>query len=461
MQILYNIVAIAFFLFSSFVCKAQYTLQQCQQMSVQNNVSMEVSMAQQQLKNAQVLTAKQAFLPSLSASVGQSTYAGRSINPFTNQFEIRNIYATSGNLSFSWTILNGEIYQLQKNRIDALIAKGETEIKQIEIKHKVTQTYFQAILSQEQLRIAEKSLENSLTQKKRIDELFQAGHKSSLEQRQIENTHQNDKMNVEIARERKRFAFFNLCLEMGIPFGDSISLAVPEEKDFQLPESPQSRTIANQKLRITMQGYDLLLAKRRLLPTLSFSAGINSNYSSAAPKMLFRPGNEFVVAEKEVGYLASNPSEKVVTTTTSQMGTFVENGFLQQIDYNRSLFASVSLSIPIYNKGNNRNQIKISQINAQINQSTLKTLEQAQSRELEQAKNDLQVSRFTQEAKKQQFINQQEIFLLTKESFLAGKTNFAEFNQAKFLLEQAENSFLVSQVEYLMKLALIEIIFEK
>ena len=95
-----------FFLCIKCLAQEKWSLQQCIDYALQNNVSIKKAEFNSQLSELDLNTAKNSRLPSVSGSLGHTNYFGRGPSR-DGTYQDNNQMSTSGSISGSMTIFNG------------------------------------------------------------------------------------------------------------------------------------------------------------------------------------------------------------------------------------------------------------------------------------------------------------------------------------------------------------------
>ena len=170
------------------------------------------------------------------------------------------------------------------------------------------------------------------------------------------------------------------------------------------------------RLEGTLKSIDI--AKSSKLPNLSLQAGLGSNYY------------------KTSGY----PSD----------------GFFKQLNNNFSQYIGLSLSVPIFNRYETRNNIKSAQLNRYNQQLQLDNVKKGLYKEIQQAYYNAVAAQAKYESSAEAKRSQDEAFRLMSAKYEYGKANITEFNEAKNNLMKAESDLVRAKYEYLYQRALTD-----
>jgi outer membrane protein len=193
------------------------------------------------------------------------------------------------------------------------------------------------------------------------------------------------------------------------------------------------------------------VAKGRLYPELRLQGAVNTNYSSVATQSTFINSTNYTSTD----YVVVNGNHEPVIRQQ-------DNFSVQKIGYadqlNNNLYSSIrlNLTIPIFNNGRAKNQVKQSKIllkSALFEQSATKTQLQ---QDIEQAYSNM-VSAF----KRQQTLNEQvgsyaESFRAAEVRFNNGVGNSIDYLTAKNNLDKSRSALISAKYDYLLRVKILD-----
>jgi len=154
----------------SFAQDKKWTLQECVNYALENNISVKQAQLSNQTNGQNIKSAKGQFLPSLSASGGQSLSFGSNINSFTNTRSSSTTHSTSIRANASQAIFNGfrntNLYKQSKLNLEA----SELELSRIkdDISLNVVNSYLNILFNIENLTVAQSQFSFSEKQLSRV-----------------------------------------------------------------------------------------------------------------------------------------------------------------------------------------------------------------------------------------------------------------------------------------------------
>ena len=434
MTIVNRSVCSALLLVSTVTASAQqpWTLRQCIDYALEHNIQVKQQDVNRLQRELDVSTAKNSRLPDLSASASENFSFGRGLtaqNTYTNT----NTSSTSFGLSTSVPLFTG--YRIPRNlelqRLNLEAATADLEKAKNDIRMQVAQAYVQILYNMELCDVANRQISIDSMHVHRLTEMMRNGKASGTEVAQQEAALAQSRLTATQADNDYRLSLLTLSQLLELPSPESFTIsrdvAVPEilpSMDLISPDAIYQEALmikpeiqAEQyRLEGTLKSIDI--AKSSKLPNLSFQAGLGSNYY------------------KTSGY----PSD----------------GFFKQLNNNFSQYIGLSLSVPIFNRYETRNNIKSAQLNRYNQQLQLDNVKKGLYKEIQQAYYNAVAAQAKYESSAEAKRSQDEAFRLMSAKYEYGKANITEFNEAKNNLMKAESDLVRAKYEYLYQRALTD-----
>lgn len=409
-----------------------WTLRQCIDYALEHNIQVKQQDVNRLQRELDVSTAKNSRLPDLSASASENFSFGRGLtaqNTYTNT----NTSSTSFGLNTSVPLFTGyripRTLELQKLNLEA--ATADLEKAKNDIRMQVAQAYVQILYNMELCDVAKRQISIDSLHVHRLTEMMRNGKASGTEVAQQEASLAQSRLTATQADNDYRLSLLTLSQLLELPSPESFTIsrdvAVPEvlpSMDLISPDAIYQEALmikpeiqAEQyRLEGTLKSIDI--AKSAKLPNLSFQAGLGSNYY------------------KTSGY----PTD----------------GFFKQLNNNFSQYIGLSLSVPIFNRYETRNNIKSAQLNRYNQQLQLDNVKKGLYKEIQQAYYNAVAAQAKYESSAEAKRSQEEAFRLMSAKYEYGKANITEFNEAKNNLMKAESDLVRAKYEYLYQRALTD-----
>lgn len=275
-----------------------------------------------------------AFLPTVAGGV-QGQYAwGRNIDPETNTYNNVTTFNNYYQLYAELNVFDGfaTINAFRQARLSRDYSATAMQKAQENIAIDVMQKYVDAAYAEASIRIASEKLDESRRMLAKTKRQYELGEKGRPDVVQMESQVAEDEYCLTHQQNVARQSLLALKSAMNYPVGDKLKLDIQSNDNekslascqLTIGDKPNSETIYQSFLNISpdmksaeyeveLAHYDYKIAKGRLLPSLSLSGGITTNYYK----------------------------------NLSLKGQY--DGFASQFRNNRGEYLALTLSIPIYN----------------------------------------------------------------------------------------------------------------
>lgn len=315
-----------------------WTLQDCISYAIENNVAVKKTVLDK--TTAQLNYKQQQYnrLPNLSGSATGNVSNGASIDPITSNFVNQQVFSNNFGLNSSVTLFQGGKLNLQIQQNKVLLQKSELYIE--ESKNNITlnilEAYLQALYYNEGISIAENTLKSSQEELKQTKIKYDNGAISQLELSNIETQHSTNEYNVVTAK--NQYATQVLALKQLLELDPVIAFEIENlQLDKLIVVIPDKEAVYNKAVENLpdLKIYDLArkgiekelkIARAAYYPTLSLGLGLGSGYTNT-----------------------------------------MNYDYAYQLNTNFKQNASLSLSVPIFSKLQNRTNVRLTKIQLQQN----------------------------------------------------------------------------------------------
>lgn len=268
----------------------KWTLDECINYAMENNIPLKMSKLKQQSAQEEVKQSKAALLPTLSANTNQ----GVGYSPFDNTGADKAYYNGSYSINAQWTLWNGNqnTNTLKLNKLSAQQAELNTHESANSIQEQITKLYIQILYMTEAIEVNRQSLETSKKNEERGQQMVEVGKMSKADLAQL--TAQRATSEYNIVEAETQLAKYKQQLKQELELTDTqdFDVAIPTTTDQQaLAEIPAMRTIyeaaliqrpeiKNAQLDIESSNLQMKIAKAGSLPTISVSGGMSTSTNS-------------------------------------------------------------------------------------------------------------------------------------------------------------------------------------
>jgi outer membrane protein len=302
-----------------------WTLQKCIDKALENNIEMKI----RQLEIKRVQKSRNSvwnqLLPNINFNGSQSYNFGSTIDPGTNARVSSNIQFDNFFLNANMNLIDFNAFaNVQKNKIDIEKAKADKEVIENEYKLQLLESYYQALFTQELLKIQKEQFKNAKFNLDRISKEVEIGNKPKSDLYDIQLSFaQEDKRILETQQlyDLQKLQLFQLMNATDVRIADIILISIATEVAIQKPDTKTNPKIKFATLNYESSLKELNIQRAQNLPTLSTFYNISSFY--------YKPIN--------------------------QPNVIVDN-FNNQITDNKNQQLGIQLSVPIFNGfRNNKN----------------------------------------------------------------------------------------------------------
>ena len=321
------------FCFSVFGQDNSWPLQKCIDEAMKNSIDIKIS--QLQVKKSQKLHNSLAnqMLPTISFTGNQSYNFGSTIDPSTNGRVSSNIQNDNFFLNAQMNLIDFKNFAIaQKTKIDIEKAKADLAVIENEYQLQILESYYQALFTQELLKIQTAQFKNSEFNLSRIQKEVEIGSKpkSDLYDMQLSFAQEEIKIleteQLFILQKKQLFQLMNIE-------NSSINNVVLE---YFIEKNPSESSVENNpKIRAAELGYqsslkDTKLERANNLPSLTTCYGFSTFY--------YKPLNQ--------------PDVTV-------------DSFNKQISDNKNQQLGIQLNVPVFNGFRNNRRVSAAKIEAE------------------------------------------------------------------------------------------------
>ncbi|OIQ21777.1 MAG: transporter [Flavobacterium sp. MedPE-SWcel] len=443
-----------FFTLFSTLSQAQvkkWTLQECVEYALENNISIKRSELDMKLSEIDKKGAYGNFLPRANFSASHSWNIGLVVNPVTNTTQNATSEYTNGGLSTSIDIYNGLRNQRNLRRAKLNILAGQYNIKKMQedIALNVANAYLQILFNRENLRVQNQQLTTDLIQQERSKQLLEGGLIPPGDLLDVEATVAADRQKIIEAENQLLISRLSLAQLLQIEDFRNFDVADEEynkeesEVLLQTPEAIYNKAkeeqtvikVARANLEVAMQ--DVLVAKSSYQPTLS---GFYSLNSSVSHNDVTNFSNDPVTGEPIVSY--SNPAP-----------------FWNQVSDNKGHSFGLQLSIPILNGFSVRNSVERAKVAVERSRLTLEEQELGLERNIYTAYTDAIGALKAYDASVSAAKARSQSLEYAQQRYDVGLINIFDFNQAQTLSVSAQSSVIRAKYDFIFKVKVLEFYF--
>lgn len=289
---------------------ATWDLQACIDYALKQNLTIRRNRIDAQSAQVDVKTAKAALFPSLSFSTSQNMVnrpyqESSSIVSGTEILKSSSKTSYNGNygLNAQWTVYNGtkRLKTIEQQKLNNRVAELDIATSENSIIESVMQVYIQILYAAESVKVNEQTLEVSIAQRDRAQELLNAGSIARSDFAQLEAQVSTDRYQLVTAQatledyklQLKQLLELDGEEEMNVYIpslgNENVLSPLPAKSDVFRAALALRPEIEAGKLDVEVSELGIGIARAGYMPSVSLSAGIGTNNTS---------GSDFTFAEQ-------------------------------------------------------------------------------------------------------------------------------------------------------------------
>ena len=435
-----TITACLFFVaFVSFAQPKKWTLQECVEYALENNISVKQSLLDQDLS---VIDEKQAlsnFLPNLNANSSYNINTGANINPATNQFENSTFRSASGGFSSGINIFSGlqNWKNLQRAKLNQTAALYRLDKMKDDISLFVANSFLQILANKERLKVLKAQNEVTKENIKNTSQLVESGVLPNGDLLEIKATDATQQQQIIQAENNLFISKLGLAQTLQLENYEDFDIVdvnyglIPEtmlEKDPKIIIERAKEEVNDVKIatsNLDLANKDLELARTAYFPTLSGFVSYNARWSSSQ----------------------TNPF-------TGENISFVDQLYLFD-----GTAIGLRLNIPIFNQFTTRNNVKRSLVNVERSKLQKKQAVLDLESNVYQAYNDAKNAKKAYDAALQVQEARRLAYEYAKERYDVGLSNAFNLSQSSTQYDNAQSDAIRTKFDFIFSLKVLEFYF--
>ena len=406
--------------------KQNFTLEECLQYAETHNFSLQSADINVSTSELSLRQAKENIAPTVSASASQNFSFGN--------YEKSVGWGGSYGINAGMTLFNGlsNANKIKQSQLNVEQSQLQLESNKNNIRVSVIQAFLAIMMNEDMLDYQQQVLESSREQMEQGKKQFDVGQILESDYQMLQAQYTSDLYNIENTKHNIQSNYLALKKLLSIDPNREIVISRPDSatlfKSLDLPSLqelierstnylPELKMSENE---ITAAEYDVKIQKSGFYPTLSANAGIST------------------------GYNGSN-----LTTPNTGWGTQLWHGLGENI--------GLSLNIPIYQRSNVRNNVKMAEYRAQQVELEQKETEYQVNQELRQNYLDVATAQnnyIAAEAKKDAYFANYKTYKLR---FQYGSVTAVDLIQQQTNFLNQLNNYMQAKYSYVLKRKILDV----
>jgi len=431
-------------------------------MALQSNIDLLRVQTNLKVSDQTLYQSRANFLPSINGYISQGQNAGKSINPFTNQFINQKIITGQYGLNGTLNLWNGfsNYNNMRQNAFSNKAFQMDVEQAKLDLILNIITLYLQALSNEETLEIALAQKELSQQQVDRLISLDKSGAIAPNILYDAKGQLANDKLNAINAKNDLDNSQTNLLVALNYQEVKPVKLEKLgfDETNRNYAIDALNKNALEKMPLIKASEYRLLSSRKNLqssrgnaFPTLSLNASLGSNYSDAATKQQYNYVND---ATSDNYILVNNTKTYVFTPQYDVVQQKID--LRDQVKNNLNSYIGLSLQVPILNSLRTKSQMGISRANYHYalaqNQNSINKL----GLNIKQAYTNMIAAKERLETVKEQSEYYNESFKIATSKFEKGAITTVDYTFAKNNSNRSSLNQVVLKYDYILKLKTLE-----
>lgn len=439
------------------------TIQDAIEKTLNNNLQVKQSKLNESLSEENLSQSKYALLPTFNGNGSYNINFGRSVDPSTNSFNSAKFSSFNGGVSTGLNIFQGfqKLNQIRQNKLLLDADKTNTDKVKNDLILQVVNSYLQILYNRDLLAASKQQQAVAKQTLAREQQLLDVGNKTLADLSQAKSQLATADLNVTNAQNTLTISYLTLAQLMDIPSSTEYEVQAPLLSSFNKPSVNQNAAdvynaatalfpdikLAALRTEAAKKGIDV--AKGSYYPTLSFAAGLSSNYSSGR-----KQGIGFQqVGLTEIGRVEGTNAPVFAPDIRSITENYL---FKDQLKDNFGQYIGLSVQIPIFNGFNARSNVRKAKINYLRSQTDEQLAKNNLNKVIYQAVADLKAAESRYESTTNTFQAQKDAFNVIEQRYAVGLVNSLDYSTSQSNMNKAEVDMIQAKYDLLFRAKVID-----
>ena len=441
------------------------TLEACIDYALKNNIQIKQSELTTEISQITLTQSQANLLPELNANASHSYNYGRTIDRFTNEFATQQVLSQNFSLNSDVTLFGGlqSINTIRQNKFNYLANKYNIDKMKNDVSLNIASAYLQILFAMETAENARNQMGITSTQVERTKKLVNAGASAKGALLDIQAQLASEELNYTTAQNQLDISYLALTQLLNIPTTEGFSIIKP---DLSVGNETLLTANANQiyatavsnlpeikSAEYSVKSFEKAIdvAWGGLSPRLVFSAGYGTGYSGLSQRILTLPAFQGYTPDGSITSTGATVLAPSFSNPTTETIPFTEQ-YKDNVNKSFGLF----LTIPIFNRLQNKASIdkaRIQKLNAEL---TVESTKLQVQKNIQQAYADANGGLKKYNASLKTVDAMKESFKYMEQKFNVGMVNTLEYNDSKNKLTKAENDLIQAKYEYVFKTKVLD-----
>lgn len=447
----------------------KWTLQECVEYALKNNISIKQSELDAQLAAIEKKDAFGNFLPTLNGSANHSWNIGLNQNITTGLLENQTTQFTSAGLNAGIDIYKGLQNQnlLRRSKLSIIAAQYKLDKMRDDVSLNVANAFLQILFNKENLKVQKEQLTNNERLMKRTEELVNAGSVPRGDLADMKATVATGQKAVVDAENALMISKLSLAQLLQLEDFKEFDVA---DNDYEMAESPvmmqtpdaifeKAKEARNEikiaKANLDIAEKDLKISRGALQPNLQgyYSFSTRASYADRVIGGVPDTNNPTTV----IGTVEGTGQNVVQQNFIPVLGKY--EPIFDQFSANKGHNFGLQLNIPILNGFSARNSVERSKVALERSKIAYSQAELDLERNVYQAFVDAKNALSSYEAALVAVEARQLAFNYATERYNVGMMNSFDLNQAQTLYVNSQSDAARAKFDYIFRVKVVEFYF--
>lgn len=422
--------------FSSLKGQQVWTLEDCINYAIENNITVKRQELSAEIAEKNYLQSKMELLPNINASGNHYYNSGKAINYDTYTYENQDFQGGSLSLTSEMEVFRGlsKHNNIKKNKFNFLSQIQNTEKAKNDITLNITTAYLQILLNKELFDNAEEQLEVTLEQVDKTKKLVEIGNAAKGDLLQIQAQAAVERADLTNKENDLRIAYLDLTQLLNLESTEGFEIEFPEIPDITAESENNVKDVYNNALDILPE------IKGAELQVKSSEKSLNASYGSLSPSIYI--GYQYQSRYNELSQNINDPTNNYP--------------YMDQISDNASQSVYVALRIPIFNRWQTKTAIDQAKINLADSKLNLDLQKQNVYKTIQQAHAQATAAQERYMANMESAQSMAEAFRYTEQKYEVGMVDIIEYKTAKNEYNIAQSNVSQAKYEYIFRKKILE-----
>ncbi|MFV0470043.1 MAG: TolC family protein [Dysgonomonas sp.] len=430
------IIAIGVFISCS-MAQAQpaWTLRECITYAIENNTAIKQQKVSVDNAEINLNTSKSSRLPDLNASLGHEFTFGRTTYSATNGVGKSNSGTSNFSISSSTPLFTGFkiTNDIEAKKFDLMAATEGLKKAKDDLGLQVTSYYLDVLFKKEILKVYKEQVDLTKLQVEKTSVMVETGKVAKSQLYDINSQLANDELNMTNAKNDLDLSLLNLIQSLNLQKDiSSFDIASPAVDD-----------VVSANFSSLMTPSEVYSTAIQIRPQVK-----EAEYTIESSKKTLKVAQSGYYPQLNLTMGYGTSSQRIYNESNASLR--------DQLDQNGAYNIGFSLSIPIFNRFQVRNQVRSAKLSILNNELALDNVKQALFKEIQQAYQSAVGAQAKYIATEKSLAATSESFKYVQERYNVGKANVYEYSESQTKLLSSKSERLQAKYDFLFRTKILD-----